>query len=320
MAVCEEHEPYQRGGDSHGRLDGTPSLRDDSPSEESCRRAGSGTKRSVLDAALDWLPDWPAWVRRTARRLLPEPACESEHKVLLVVGECGDGKSTLINALRDPKRSGLAEAGLHSRGITKEITAYVGKPINRVPIDYLDTPGVGDTDVTPMKVLTMIEQELMTDELGGHDSIDGVIVTTPIPDGRVKLGAQVVQLLVEHGFLGEEKWRNIILVGTKADRATQEELELFRTDRRDVQGHPVGVAAQFFSAAPGGRGTCVTTALNNYDELRKAIAALPDAKVKYATPDPTFMAEKFSDKLGVSKDVFTAELVQARKDHGFQGF
>ena len=31
-------------------------------------------------------------------------------------------------------------------------------------------------------------KELMTDELGGHDSIDGVIVTTPIPDGRVKRG------------------------------------------------------------------------------------------------------------------------------------
>ena len=46
------------------------------------------------------------------------------------------------------------------------------------------------------------------------DAIDGVIVTTPVPDGRVKLGAQVVKLLVEHGFVGEEKWRNVMLVGT----------------------------------------------------------------------------------------------------------
>lgn len=44
---------------------------------------------------------------------------------------------------------------------------------------------------------------LMTDEINGSDAIDGVIVTTPVPDGRVKLGAQVVQLLVEHGFLGD---------------------------------------------------------------------------------------------------------------------
>ena len=32
--------------------------------------------------------------------------------------------------------------------------------------------------------------------------------------------AQVVQLLVEHGFVGSDKWRNMIFVGTKADRAT----------------------------------------------------------------------------------------------------
>ena len=36
----------------------------------------------------------------------------------------------------------------------------MGTPISGIPVDYLDTPGVGDTDVTPMKVLTMIEQEL----------------------------------------------------------------------------------------------------------------------------------------------------------------
>lgn len=42
----------------------------------------------------------------------------------------------------------------------------------------------------------------MSDEINGADAIDGVIVTTPVPDGRVKLGAQVVQLLVEHGFIG----------------------------------------------------------------------------------------------------------------------
>ena len=54
-----------------------------------------------------------------------------------------------------------------------------------------------------------------------------------MPDGRVKLGAQLVQLLVEHNFLGQGKWANIILVGTKADRATEEELEFFKTDRVD---------------------------------------------------------------------------------------
>ena len=57
--------------------------------------------------------------------------------------------------------SGGAKAGLRSRGVTKTITAYVGSPINGVPVDLLDTPGVGDTYIIPMNVLTMIEQELI---------------------------------------------------------------------------------------------------------------------------------------------------------------
>ena len=44
-------------------------------------------------------------------------------------------------------------------------------------------------------------------KLNTADDIDGIIVTTPIPDGRVKLGAQVVQLLVQHGFVGPDKWK-----------------------------------------------------------------------------------------------------------------
>ena len=39
-------------------------------------------------------------------------------------------------------------------------------------------------------------------------------VTTPVPDARVKLGAQVVQFLVSKGFVGgDEKWKNVIFVG-----------------------------------------------------------------------------------------------------------
>lgn len=35
----------------------------------------------------------------------------------------------------------------------------MGLPIQGMQVDYLDTPGVGDMDITPMKVLTLIEQE-----------------------------------------------------------------------------------------------------------------------------------------------------------------
>ena len=80
---------------------------------------------------------------------------------VLIVGECGDGKSSLLNKIRDPNRSGQAASGLRSRGVTKEIKAYVGMPIAGREIDYFDTPGDGDMDVTPMDLLALIEQELI---------------------------------------------------------------------------------------------------------------------------------------------------------------
>ena len=98
------------------------------------------------------------------------------------------GKSTLINALKaDDERS--AEASLSAKGVTKVISEYRGRPINDRPLFLLDTPGVGDGDVTPTKLLSLLEGTLKPD--GGERKLDGVIVTTPAGDGRVKLGAQV---------------------------------------------------------------------------------------------------------------------------------
>ena len=98
------------------------------------------------------------------------------------------GKSSLINALRaDGERE--AKAALSEMGVTKEITEYRGRPINGQPLLLLDTPGVGDGDVTPTKLLSLVERELCPE--AGHRKLDGVIVTTPAGDGRVKLGAQV---------------------------------------------------------------------------------------------------------------------------------
>ena len=53
----------------------------------------------------------------------------------------------------------------------------------------LDTQRVGDQNVTPMAVLSLIECELINADVHNSDAIDGSLVTTPIPGGRTKLGA-----------------------------------------------------------------------------------------------------------------------------------
>ena len=72
----------------------------------------------------------------------------------------------------------------------------------------------------------MIENQLIPGEVQKSDAIHGIIITTPMPDGRIKLRVQVVQLLVACRCVGDEKKQTVMLVGTQADRATGKELGL----------------------------------------------------------------------------------------------
>jgi len=207
-------------------------------------------------------------------------------KRLLVIGEVGDGKSTLINNLRDPLASEEALAGKKARGVTKELVEYKGKPICGYDTVFIDTPGIGDADVPIQKLLVMLEKKLA----GSEAMLDGVIVTTPVSDARFKLGAQVVKFLVSSGFVGgDEKWENIILAGTKDDKADEGDRACFVDD----------VAKEMFADAPKRRETgCVRVSHTDYSQLTKAISEFPNLKISYEMPSDEVVIKELLPKVG----------------------
>jgi hypothetical protein len=154
-----------------------------------------------------------------------------------------------------------------------------------------------------MDLLSMIERELISSDVQSIDAIDGILVTTPVPDGRCKLGAQLVKLLIQHCLTGESKWQSVILVGTKSDRATAEEIEHFKTQ----------IVPDFFACAPGGIGAFALTSKHDYSPLRRAIANLPASKVQYCTTSPSEMAQHFAHALGIEKELFEQQLLHSRE-------
>merc|ERR1712232_1011031 len=63
---------------------------------------------------------------------------------ILVWGEAGDGKSTLINKLAGSEG---AKVGKNPNGVTKELTPYFATIHGEVPVYLWDMPGAGDIDV-----------------------------------------------------------------------------------------------------------------------------------------------------------------------------
>lgn len=231
---------------------------------------------------------------------------------VLVVGECGDGKSTLIDGLRDKSITDPPRVGKDARGVTKEIKVYpCPRSSDGVQINLVDTPGVGDHDITPMALISLIETALAKGALG-EDGIRGVVVTTPIPDGRIKLGAQVVQALVEKGFIGgrdgEDKWHSIILCGTKHDRAEPEDVQNFI---EGIDGKP-SVSNVFYDKAGDKPGQTVMVSRGHYDPLVAAIKKLPAACILYQQPSVQEMSAALAARLGIEPSKFEEEMTFMR--------
>lgn len=222
-----------------------------------------------------------------------------EPKWMVVIGQCGDGKSTLINNLLGRDAAVRAATGKRARGVTKEIQVYPGEPLeDGTPLMLLDTPGVGDMDVPPTVLVSMIEVALAARQLtaGG---IDAVVVTVSVIDNRINLGTQVVKALVQRGFIGgNEKWRNVVLVGTKGDLATPDDIRCFDDVVREFYGEEGG----------GIRGPHAIVHKEDVRPLKSVLAGLPNMRIRYEPPPPEVMARTLAATLGVEETAFEDEM------------
>eukprot|EP00438_Fugacium_kawagutii_P005502 Skav227046 [mRNA] locus=scaffold72:638890:641028:- [translate_table: standard] len=214
---------------------------------------------------------------------------------ILVVGECGDGKTTLIARFRDPAKSAQPAIGRNPRGVTKEIMMYPCLDLDGVRTNLIDTPGVGDMDCSVIQLISMIEAFLTEGMVPG--GIRAVVVTNPVPDGRVKLGAQIVQAVVDKGFVaahGDDKYANIILCGTKVDRADPEGIAIFMEGSEGIPS-------------------------DDYSQLLDAIRNLPCTSIAFQKPESRVMAQALASKLGMEPEEFESQMdgmhamVQARR-------
>ena len=201
---------------------------------------------------------------------------KKREKPNLTVLVCGDDKGELRNALR-PEPEGEDD----ERKAKGAITEYRAKQtINGKSLTLLDAPGFGGEDIPPIRAIALIEDRLTGGD-GNCLPLDGVVVITPSEDARVKLDAQVVATLVEKGFVGERKYDNIILAGTKQHDEADEN-KIFHDD----------VAKALFKP----NGDCA--------ELTDAISKLTESQLKYQPVSPKELADDYAEKFGLQHERF----------------
>lgn len=215
--------------------------------------------------------------------------------LVVVIGEGGHGKSTIVNAIRDTTGP-EAEVGVAPQGMTKETRAYHGNRKLR-PAHWLvvDTTGIGAAHSPLVRQLADLEAVLAGEKYG---PVHGVLFACPVDSPRLRVGTRVAQVLLA---LGRAHTDRVILVGTKADKAEPGGEEFFR--QRFV---PV-----FFEAAKGGM-RCRVVGRHGHNDLEAGIRELPAGFLGFRRPDAQQLSERLAVLLGADPVDLQAQIEAAR--------
>jgi len=164
----------------------------------------------------------------------------------------------------------------------------------------LEAPGAGQTVASAARLIATLEQCLCDLVLVG--GVAGLVVTCEVVEGCVGLGAMIVQVLVQRGVVGHERWRSVVVCGTEAGAEGPDEVEFFKITAADA----------FFGGVSGHCGPVITVKNNDSLPLIVAIGELPSTRIRYERPDANELAELLAPELGVDKSGFAREIMAMR--------
>ena len=161
-------------------------------------------------------------------------------KVLIILGQTGDGKSTLINAMinyifdikwEDSFRFVLIPESKHqTHSQTQWITAYAFNVVHGSKIMFnliiIDTPGFSNTQglERDLKLVDQIQEFFSNPDQYGIDHLDGIALTVKAHDSRLTHTQRYIFHAVMSIF-GKNVKRNIFVMATHADGGTSKVFE-----------------------------------------------------------------------------------------------
>ena len=149
---------------------------------------------------------------------------------IMLVGEPGIGKSTLINGILGKEVAKVSEPGeVTEKGVTRKLTEYVAEE-GSVSITLWDTPGLLDESGDPEKVLADIKK------ICTSSSIDLVYFCINMTSARCIKGGKVKTAIDRFTeTVGRDIWGNTIIILTKANSVISELLDVTDNDYKKTE-------------------------------------------------------------------------------------